>query len=112
MPACPKPWPASGGTPRPKANRRRKRVAATAAIIQQLLAPIQDDLRGKRDRALILVGFAGALRRSELAAIRVERLEKTDRGLRLTIPQTKGPQTESVVVPLPYGQTSCVRCAR
>jgi site-specific recombinase XerD len=82
-----------------------KKVAATAAIITQLLAPIQDDLRGKRDRALILVGFAGALRRSELASIRVERLEKTDRGLRLTIPQTKGSQTEAVVVPLPYGQT-------
>jgi integrase len=64
-----------------------------------------DNLRGKRDRALLLVGFAGALRRSELAAIRVDRLEKTDRGLRLTIPQTKGSQTEAVVVPLPYGQT-------
>jgi hypothetical protein len=82
-----------------------KKVAATAAIIQQLLAPIPDDLRGKRDRALLLVGFAGALRRSELAAIRVERLERTDGGLRLTIPQTKGSQTESVVVPLPYGRT-------
>jgi integrase len=88
-----------------KGQSPEKKVAATAAIIQQLLAPIPDDLRGKRDRALLLVGFAGALRLSELAAIRVERLEKTDRGLRLTIPQTKGSQTDSVVVPLPYGQT-------
>ncbi len=88
-----------------KGEQPEKKVAATAAIIQQLLAVIPDDLRGKRDRALILVGFAGALRRSELAAIRVERLERTDRGLRLTIPQTKGSQTESVVVPLPHGQT-------
>jgi site-specific recombinase XerC len=88
-----------------KRQSPEKKVAATAAIIQQLLAPIPDDLRGKRDRALLLVGFAGALRRSELAAIRGERLEKTDRGLRLTIPQTKGSQTDSVVVPLPYGRT-------
>jgi site-specific recombinase XerC len=88
-----------------KGQSPEKKVAATAAIIQQLLAPIPDDLRGKRDRALILVGFAGALRRSELASICVERLEKTERGLRLTIPQTKGSQTKSVVVPLPYGQT-------
>ena len=36
----------------------------------RLLAPIPDDLPGLRDRALLLVGFAGALRRSELAAIR------------------------------------------
>lgn len=88
-----------------KGHAPEKKVAATAAIIQQLLAPIADDLRGKRDRALILVGFAGALRRSELAAIRVERLEKTDRGLRLTLPQTKGAQASAVTVPLPYGKT-------
>jgi site-specific recombinase XerC len=88
-----------------KGQSPEKKIAATAAILQQLLAPIPDDLRGKRDRAIFLVGFAGALRRSELASIRIDRLEKTDRGLRLTIPQTKGSQTEAVIVPLPYGQT-------
>jgi site-specific recombinase XerC len=88
-----------------KGQSPEKKVAATATILRQLLAPIPDDLRGKRDRAILLVGFAGALRRSELASIRLERLEKTDRGLRLTIPQTKGSQAEAVIVPLPYGQT-------
>jgi integrase len=83
----------------------RKKVAATAGILRQILSPIPQDLRGLRDRALILTGFAGALRRSELAAIRVEQLEKTERGLRLTLHQTKGSQTEAVIVPLPYGQT-------
>jgi len=82
-----------------------KKAAATADLLRQILAPIPTDLRGLRDRALILVGFAGALRRSELAAIRVEQLEETARGLRLTLPQTKGSQTEAVTVPLPYGQT-------
>jgi site-specific recombinase XerD len=57
----------------------RKKVAATVTILRRLLAPIPDDLRGLRDRAVLLVGFAGALRRSELAAIRFEQLEKTDR---------------------------------
>jgi site-specific recombinase XerC len=83
----------------------RKKVAATAGILRQILAPIPSDLRGLRDRALILTGFAGALRRSELAPIRVEHLEKTKRGLRLTLLQTKGSQTDAVIVPLPYGQT-------
>ena len=55
-------------------------VAATAGILRQILAPIPDNLRGLRDRALILTGFAGALRRSEFAGIRVEQLEKTERG--------------------------------
>ena len=83
----------------------RKKVAATATIVRRLLAPIGNDLRGLRDRALILVGFAGALRRSELAAIRADHLEATDRGIRLTLPQTKGEQTTAVTVPLPYGDT-------
>jgi hypothetical protein len=52
------------------------------------------------------VGFAGALRRSELAPIRIEQLEKTERGLRLTLPQTKGSLTNAVIVPLPYGHTA------
>ena len=83
----------------------RKKVAATVTILRRLMAPIGEDLRGLRDRAILLVGFAGALRRSELAAIRFEHLEKTDRGIRLTLPQTKGEQTDAVTVPLPYGET-------
>ena len=83
----------------------RKKVAATVTILRRLLAPIGGDARGLRDRAILLVGFAGALRRSELAAIRFEHLEKTDRGIRLTLPHTKGEQTAAVTVPLPYGDT-------
>ncbi len=50
----------------------RKKVAARAGILRQILSPAPHDLSGLRDRALILTGFAGARRRSELAAIRVE----------------------------------------
>jgi len=89
---------AAGETP-------RKVTAATEAILRQLLAPIPDDLRGLRDRALLIVGFAGALRRSEIAAIQVERLSPTERGLVLELPQTKGSQAAPVRIPLPYGST-------
>jgi hypothetical protein len=34
-----------------------KKVAASAGILRQILAPIPDDLPGVRDRALLLVGF-------------------------------------------------------
>jgi integrase len=88
-----------------KGEAPEKKAAATASIVRQMLAKIPDDLRGLRDKALILVAFAGALRRSELVAIRVERLEQTERGLRLTIPQSKGSQAAAVIVPLPYGET-------
>jgi integrase len=83
-----------------------KKLAATAEILCQILAPIGDDLVGLRDRALLLVGFAGALRRSELAAIRVEHLEARERGMRLTLPRSKGDRTGSgVPVAFPYGTT-------
>ena len=88
-----------------------KKRAATLTVLRELLAPIPVDasapggLAGLRDRALLLVGFAGALRRSELAGIRVADLERTDRGFGLTLPRSKGSQSAAVTVPLPYGKT-------
>jgi integrase len=92
------------GIRRDAPNPRKKR-AATLTVLRELLAPIPDDLRGLRDRALLLVGFAGALRRSELAAITCADLHRTDRGYELTLPRSKGSQTAAVLVPLPYGRT-------
>jgi integrase len=107
-----------------------KKLAVTIDILRQILAPIADHLSGPegfadpagragraglvgraglaglRDRALLLVGFAGALRRAELAAIRVEHLETRERGLRLTLPHSKGERTgKAVTVAIPYGTT-------
>ena len=48
-----------------------------------------------RDRALLLVGFAGALRRSELAAITVDDIAYTPEGLRLLIRKSKTDQEGS-----------------
>ena len=82
------------------------RAYTPVQVLRRLLEPISDDLPGLRDRALLLVGFAGALRRSEIAGIRVEDLEHTQRGLQLTIGQTKGSQTAAVITPLPYDDTA------
>ncbi len=81
-----------------------KKVAASAGILRQILAPVPNDLPGLRDRALLLVGFTGALRRAELAAIRVEHLEMRERGFRLTLPHSKGERTgRSVTIAIPHG---------
>jgi hypothetical protein len=70
----------------------RKR-AATAEILRQILEPIDPDLAGLRDRALLLLGL-------------VEHLAPCDRGLRLTLPHTKGERTgRGVSVAIPYGTT-------
>ncbi len=49
-------------------------------------------LAGARDRALLSVGFAAALRRSELVGIDVEHLAFRPEGLTLTIPFSKTDQ--------------------
>ncbi|MGH4006618.1 MAG: site-specific integrase [Pseudonocardiaceae bacterium] len=65
--------------------------------------PPEPDLAGLRDRALLLVGFFAALRRSELAALTVDQITHHDRGLVLALPCSKtnqyGEQAELVVLP-------------
>jgi hypothetical protein len=49
-------------------------------------------LTASRDRALILIGFAGELRRSELAGIRFEQLQPHAQGITITLPKSKTDQ--------------------
>ena len=70
---------------------RPKRQAApllTAGVVK-LAASCGGGLRGERDRALIMLGFAGAFRRSELTAIRVADLTFGPHGLSVFLPRSK-----------------------
>ncbi|MDT7858331.1 site-specific integrase [Rubrivirga sp. S365] len=73
-------------------------------------------LRARRDKAVLLVGFAAALRRSELAVVRTEHVSYTPEGLRLLIPRSKSDQQGAgQVVGVAYGsrpETCPVRAAR
>jgi site-specific recombinase XerD len=65
------------------------------------------DLKGLRDRALLLLGFGGAFRRSELAALNVDDLEFTDDGLKVTIRRSKTDQEGvGVTIAIIKGATS------
>jgi site-specific recombinase XerD len=75
-----------GVAPRRKAPATVERLAAMAAHADR------STLKGKRDRALLLLGFASALRRSELVALDVADLEETERGLLVTVRRSKGDQ--------------------
>lgn len=83
-------------------NRKRP---VTADEIAELLQRIPTNMIGKRDKALIVLGFAGALRRSELAAIRLEDLEFTQPGLTLKIRSSKTDlERQGVVIGIPEGR--------
>ncbi len=71
----------------------RQKAPATVDVIHAFLARIDaTTLQGKRDRALLLLGFAGAFRRSELVAITVEDLTFSDKGVDVFLPKSKTDQ--------------------
>ncbi|MCJ2085467.1 tyrosine-type recombinase/integrase [Methylobacterium sp. E-005] len=66
-----------------------QKAAATADVLAALLMRTPDTLTGKRDRALLALGFAGAFRRSELVALDVEDLREDPEGLRVMVRRSK-----------------------
>jgi site-specific recombinase XerD len=67
------------GIYRTHGSRTRQAAALTSVELRKLVAACGSDLAGTRDRALLLLGFAGALRRSELVAVDREHLRFTVR---------------------------------
>jgi len=75
-------------------ERPHQKTAITADILKQMIATCDDSLHGKRDRAILLVGFAsGGRRRSELANLRVEDLVKVKGGYVITVRASKTDQS-------------------
>jgi integrase len=72
--------------------------------IRKMIEHCQRGLRGLRDRALLLVGFAGAFRRSELAALEVADLTFTAEGLIVDLRRSKTDQeAKGREVGIPFG---------
>jgi site-specific recombinase XerD len=85
-----------------------KKAAATSDKVLAMVAGGRRDLVGKRDRALLLLGFAVAARRSELVALDVTDLEECPEGLRVTIRRSKTDQEGAgAVVAVCCGSISC-----
>jgi site-specific recombinase XerD len=98
---------------------RTKKAPATndrlLAIVPTAIVSLRADdgarepsLAALRDRALLLVGFAGAFRRSELVALDVADLEETTEGLRITIRHSKTDQEAAgQTVAIVRGSVAC-----
>jgi integrase len=69
-----------------------RKAPITAERLLQMVSLVPNTLRGARDRAVLLLGFAGALRRSELAALEVGDIEFLTEGMRVTIRRSKTDQ--------------------
>jgi site-specific recombinase XerD len=82
-----------------------RKQAATADVITTMLRCINTaTLKGKRDKALLSLGFAAALRRSELVALEVGDLVEVADGFRLTVRKSKTDQEgEGAEIAIPRG---------
>ncbi len=70
-----------------------QKAPATAERMEAMLQAIPaDTLLGQRDRAMLLLGFAGAFRRSELVALQVADLAFEPDGVRVLIRRSKADQ--------------------
>src|SRR3954451_12532023 len=80
------------GLRREKGVAREQKAPALTAQMKELSRRIPGTLAGMRDRALLLIGFAGALRRSELVALDVDDVSLCDEGIVLLIRRGKTDQ--------------------
>jgi integrase len=72
--------------------------------LQSMLQKLGDGLQGVRDRALLLLGFSGAFRRSELVSLKIEDLKFIREGIEVLLRRSKTDQSgKGQIVPIPYG---------
>jgi site-specific recombinase XerD len=96
------------GIKRTVRHRPARKAPATSDRVAAMIAPIGDGARGLRDRALLLLGFAGAFRRSELVALNVEDLEFCEGGLLVTIRKSKTDQEGvGAIIAIARGSAAC-----
>jgi integrase len=92
------------GIRRAKGTPQRQKTAAITLIIRAMVAGLPGSLIGMRDRALLLLGFAGAFRRSELVSLDVADLAFNADGLVVTLRRSKTDQDgQGATKGIPYG---------
>jgi site-specific recombinase XerD len=78
--------------------------AAVAEVVVAMVSALGPRLIDVRGRAILLLGFAGALRRSELSALDVADVVETAEGLRIVVGRSKTDQEgEGQTVGVTYG---------
>ena len=74
------------------------------AHLREIAVALLDNTKGIRDRALLLLGFAGAFRRSELVGLDVGDLDFREEGLVVTLTRSKTDQEgQGRLIGIPYG---------
>ena len=105
------------GIARTLGKRQDQAQAFTVEELKQAIRRIDlETTAGLRDRALLLLGFAGAFRRSELVDLNIEQLEFTERALLVHLAKSKtnqyGAVEDKAIFYAPNADFCPVRCLR
>jgi integrase len=97
------------------AQRRVKALVKDDLLETLVLSDKQMPIKAARDRALLLLGFAGAFRRSELVGIKTDDLEFTSQGCDVLLRRSKTDQEgegRSVFIPYAKGERCPVKALK
>lgn len=93
-----------GGVRRVKGVAQTVKAPAVVDTLRAMLGQVPDNRQGLRDRALLLLGFAGAFRRSELVGLMVADVDIQRDGLVVSLRRSKTDQQgQGRKVGIPYG---------
>ena len=87
-------------------SRQKAKKPLLINNLKKIIKAIDEEKKERdRDRALILIGFAGGFRRSELVSILKEDVELVDEGVKILIKKSKTDQSgEGSIKAIPYFQ--------
>lgn len=94
------------GLRRKHGTAQKQAKALTRDDLFAILDPLIDSIKDVRDRALLLLGFAGGFRRSELVGLDVADIEQVRQGIIVTLRQSKTDQEGAGrKIGIPHGRT-------
>lgn len=97
------------GIARSLGSGQRLVAPLTIDVLRAAIDALPMNLHGRRDRALLALGFAGAMRRSELVALDLADIRFVAEGLEVTVRRSKTDQEgHGRVIGIPYGRRSGV----
>lgn len=97
----------------PDARQRQAKAAVPTALRQMLAVLDRDTLIGKRDAAMLLLGYAGATRSSELVGLDIGDLAECEEGFEVQIYRVKMKAFTDTAVPYGKNPGTCpVRAVR
>jgi integrase len=93
------------GIRRTYGTKQNQKKAAVLSVLRQMCESCdRDTIHGIRDRAALLVTWAGAFRRSEVVALTVDDIEFVDEGIKVTVRKSKTDQEAAgATIGIPFG---------